>query len=193
MPEKLPMSMFWGLPVRVATLPTLAAVARASRYGTGGSRSWRTTASTTGARTRQITSLTKSAERTPAARATTARSPSGPRAHRTAQCVTRWKKPESLRYAATTIMPKRSTSVLASTAATALSQGSTPATTITVAPMMATPVRSTRKPGSRPSARPRYVPANATSATRRSQVSSGMPRSIRLGARAAPRPARAAA
>jgi hypothetical protein len=31
MPEKLPISMFCGLPVSVATLPTLAAVASATR------------------------------------------------------------------------------------------------------------------------------------------------------------------
>jgi hypothetical protein len=31
MREKLPTSMFWGLPVSVATLPTLAAVASAIR------------------------------------------------------------------------------------------------------------------------------------------------------------------
>src|SRR5207249_2847163 len=49
--------MFCGFPVSVATLPTLAAVASARRYGTGGSPSWRVASSTTGVRTRQTTSL----------------------------------------------------------------------------------------------------------------------------------------
>src|SRR5262245_11977150 len=183
--------MFCGFPVSVATLPTLAAVARAKRYGTAGSRSCRVTAITTGARTRQITSLTKRADSTPDARATIAKRPTGPRARRTAQCVTRWKKPDSLRYAATISMPKRSTGVWASTAATAFSHGITPATTITVAPMMATPVRSTRSPGRRPSASPRYVPTNAISATSLIQVNSGMPRSIQGGTQARGKPRRA--
>src|SRR5207245_2920663 len=67
--------MFWGFPVSVATLPTLAAVASAIRYGTGGSPSWRVAPSTTGARTRQTTSFTKKAERTPEATMTAASRP----------------------------------------------------------------------------------------------------------------------
>src|SRR5436309_1184704 len=69
--------MFWGFPVSVATLPTLAAVASAIRYGTGGSPSWRVAPSTTGARTRQTTSFTKKAERTPEATTTAASRPRG--------------------------------------------------------------------------------------------------------------------
>src|SRR6266436_3748379 len=79
MPEKLPMSMFCGFPVKVATLPTFAAVTSATRYGTGGSASCRVASSTTGARTRHTTSLTKNAERTPEATTTVASSASGVR------------------------------------------------------------------------------------------------------------------
>jgi len=78
---------------------------------------------------------------------------SGVRAFRIAQAMTRPKKPERRRYAVTIIMPKRSTRVWASTEATASSQPITPETTMAVAPMIATPVRSTRKPGTLP--RPR--------------------------------------
>ena len=84
MPEKLPTSMFCGLPVSVATLPTLAAVASAIRYGTGGRRSRRARSSTMGAITRHTTSLTKSADSTPAAAMIKASRPTGVWARRTA-------------------------------------------------------------------------------------------------------------
>jgi len=97
MPEKLPTSMFCGLPVRVATLPTLAAVASAIRYGTGGRRSWRTRSSTIGAITRQTTSLTNNADNTPAATMMSPSRPTGVWARRTTAWVTRRKKPDSRR------------------------------------------------------------------------------------------------
>jgi hypothetical protein len=89
--------MFCGFPVSVATLPTLAAVASAIRYGTGGSSSRRVTVTTSGASTRQITSLTKSADSTPAAAMTAASRPRGLCARRIAHSVTRLKKPDSRR------------------------------------------------------------------------------------------------
>src|SRR5712664_3797154 len=121
MPEKLPTSMFCGLPVSVATLPTFAAVARAIRYGTGGRWSRRVTASTRGASTRQTTSFTKKAESTPAAPVTAPSRASGVRALRIVHAMTRPKNPERRRYAVTIIMPKSSTRVCASTEATASS------------------------------------------------------------------------
>jgi hypothetical protein len=68
--------------------------------------------------------------------------------------ITSRKKPESRRYAVTIIIPNRSTSVGASTDATTSAHGTAPEATITAAPMIATPVRSIRKPGTRPSASP---------------------------------------
>src|SRR5262249_42989336 len=159
--------MFCGLPVNVATLPTLAAVTSAIRYGTGGSASWRVASSTTGASTRHTTSLTKNAESTPEATTTVPRSIRGVRARRSAQVITRRKKPESLRYAVTIIIPNSSTRVGASTAATASAHGTAPETTITAAPMIATPVRSMRKPGTRPRARPTYEATKAATAIAR--------------------------
>lgn len=97
MAEKLPISMFWGLPVSVATLPTLAAVASAIRYGTGGRPSRRVRSTTSGAITTQITSFTKSAESVPAATTTAASAPTGVLARRMAHVVTSPKKPESRR------------------------------------------------------------------------------------------------
>src|SRR6266849_3871245 len=126
MPEKLPTSMFCGFPVRVATLPTFAAVTSATRYGTGGSASWRVASSTTGARTRHTTSLTKNAERTPEATTTAPSSARGVRARRSAHVITRRKKPERRRYAVTIIIPNSSTSVGASTEATASGHGTAP-------------------------------------------------------------------
>lgn len=48
------MIMFWGLPVIVATLPALAAIATISKYGTGLRRKARETSITSGVITRQI-------------------------------------------------------------------------------------------------------------------------------------------
>src|SRR5215813_422292 len=167
MPEKLPTSMFCGLPVKVATLPTFAAVTRAIRYGTGGNTSWRVASSTTGASTRHTTSFTKNADRTPEATTTAASSVRGVLARRSAQVITRRKNPERRRYAVTIIIPNRSTSVGASTEATASAQGTAPDTTITAAPMIATPVRSIRKPGTRPRANPTYEATKAATAIAR--------------------------
>ena len=57
--------MFWGSPVMVATLPMLAEVATASRYGRGFNPMWRVARSTNGSMTRQMMSLTKKAESKP--------------------------------------------------------------------------------------------------------------------------------
>ena len=126
----------------------------AIRYGTGGSASWRVASSTTGARTRHTTSLTKNAESTPDATTTVPSSIRGVRARRSAHVITSRKKPERRRYAVTIIIPKSNTRVGASTEATASAHGTAPDATITAAPMIATPVRSIRKPGTRPSASP---------------------------------------
>ena len=59
------MIMFCGLPTSVATLPMLALVASAIRYGSSGSLPRRITAMTSGVNIRQIVSLTSNAERIP--------------------------------------------------------------------------------------------------------------------------------
>jgi len=89
--------MFCGLPVIVATLPRLLAVARAIRYGTGRSPRLPTIWMTSGVSTRQTTSFTKNADRTPAEAITATSRPSGLRARPIAQAVTRPKNPERSR------------------------------------------------------------------------------------------------
>jgi len=62
--------MFCGLPVIVAVLPILDAVATARRYGTGLTPMRRVAVSTKGTITRQMMSLTKNAESNPLRRIT---------------------------------------------------------------------------------------------------------------------------
>jgi hypothetical protein len=64
--EIAPTIMFCGLPVMVAALPTLEAIATARRYGIGSRRSERVTSMTNGAITRHTASLTRNAENAPA-------------------------------------------------------------------------------------------------------------------------------
>jgi hypothetical protein len=152
-PDRLPTIMFCGLPVMVATLPTLLAVARAIRYGTGFSPRPLTIWITSGVSTRQTTSLTKKADRTPAEATTATSSPRGLRARPMAQAVTTAKAPDRSRWAATIIIPKSRTRVGPSIAATAAGIGRTPVTTTSPAPMMAAPVRSILRPGKEPIAK----------------------------------------
>src|SRR5260370_42600248 len=60
--ETAPTIMFCGLPVMVAVLPTLEAIATAMRYEIGSRRSGRVTSLTSGVITRHTTSLTRNAE-----------------------------------------------------------------------------------------------------------------------------------
>jgi hypothetical protein len=78
------MSMFCGLPVKVATEPELEAMQTASRYGMGGSRASSTTASTSGVSMRQTVSFTRKAESTALTAATMTSSQRGECARRTA-------------------------------------------------------------------------------------------------------------
>jgi len=72
------MSMFCGLPVRVATLPALEAKASPSRYGKAGSAAASTSASTMGVHITHTVSLTRSAESPPATTIRIASSARGP-------------------------------------------------------------------------------------------------------------------
>src|SRR3981081_2934012 len=98
--------MFWGLPVIVAVLPTLDAIATASRYGTGLRRNRVTQSRTSGATTRHIASLTRNAEKKPETRVTAASSRSGCRARIVIQLLTRRKNPERRTLATTIILPR---------------------------------------------------------------------------------------
>ena len=63
--ERLPMIMFCGLPTSVATLPRLALMASAKRYGGSGSRPRIITVTTSGVSMRHTVSLTSSADNPP--------------------------------------------------------------------------------------------------------------------------------
>ena len=65
-PGQRPETMSCGMPVDSPRMPPLDAVATAMRYGSGLRSSERTTCSTIGAMTRQIASLTRKADKTPA-------------------------------------------------------------------------------------------------------------------------------
>ena len=86
------MSMFCGLPVKVATEPALEAMHTASRYGMGGRRASSTTTSTSGVSIRQMVSLTRKADRKALVHATATRSSRGVWALRSAQAPAARKK-----------------------------------------------------------------------------------------------------
>ena len=105
MPEKLPIIMFCGLPVIVATLPIFAAMATARRYGIGFRRSRRVISSTSGVSTRHMVSFTKNAEKKPDTSTIAASSRMGRCACSTTHALTAVKNPDSRRLATTIIMP----------------------------------------------------------------------------------------
>ena len=146
------MSMFWGLPVMVATLPILDEVATASRNGKAGSRSLWVRVRTKGTITRHTMSFTKKAESTPQVRMTAGSSISGLTCRRTSSAF-HSKNPESRSAPTTSIMANSSTMVLKSTSRSAPPAGTTRKTTMAMAPIMAAPVRSILRPGNLPNAK----------------------------------------
>ena len=144
--------MFCGFPVIVATLPMFEAVATARRYGTGGRLICRVAASTNGTITRQMTSFTKNAERTPLVKTTVGRRCRGSR-----RVTTRWvihaKNPARWSDATTTIIEKRRTIVPKSTDWSASWGPTTPSATMSTAPITAAPGRSIFIPGNLPRAK----------------------------------------
>ena len=115
MPEATPMSMFCGLPVRVAVEPMLLAVARASRYGVARTPRAALTSRTSGVRARHTVSLTKTAESRPATATRPASRRRGEAARRATTAATQRKNPASRRWPTITIVPNSSTSVPRST------------------------------------------------------------------------------
>jgi hypothetical protein len=111
MRDTAPTIMFCGLPVIVATLPTLEAMATASRYGTGLRFSGRVISITSGVITTHTASLTRKAENAPAVIAVVTSKMKGEWACTSAHRVASRKKPESRKCATTIIMPRRSASV----------------------------------------------------------------------------------
>ena len=142
--------MFCGLPVIVAVLPTLEAIATPSRYGTGSRRSRRAMSTTSGVITRQIASLSRNAENTPELTITAASSCSGWWARATTQPLTSRKNPERRRLPTTIINPRSSARVGMSIALPSASSGTASTASIRLPPTSAAPARSIRSPGTRP-------------------------------------------
>jgi hypothetical protein len=143
------------LPTIVATLPTFAPIATASRNGTG-SRPIASAASiTSGVRSRQTVSFTNSAESAPDSPTTSTSSVRGACDQRRACPPSHRKKPASRRWAITIIIPNRSARVWKSIAAIASRGVRTPNPTMAVAPTSVAPVRSRRRGRSDPKLRTR--------------------------------------
>jgi hypothetical protein len=139
--------MFCGLPTTVATEPTLAAVASATRNGTGGSDAAAASSTTSGVIASTMVSLRKTAESSPDAATTRASSWRGVRAEAATRCATSPKNPPSRRLALSTIIPSSSASVPRSTAANAAGSVSTRSPTRSVAPTSAIVARFMRSQG----------------------------------------------
>jgi hypothetical protein len=110
------MSMFCGLPVKVATEPLLEPMHTASRYGTGGRRASSTTASTSGVSIRHTVSLTRKADSSALMPVTATRSSRGVCASRTVCAPAARKNAACAMDAASIIIPSSRTRVSMSTA-----------------------------------------------------------------------------
>ena len=111
MPLRVPISMFCGLPVSVATDPALDEKASPSKYGSAGRAAASTRATTSGVHITQTVSFTSSAESVPATSTSTARSARGPCARRSATQAIQRKIPARAITLVITIMPSSRTSV----------------------------------------------------------------------------------
>src|SRR4051812_565727 len=104
MPETDAMRMFCGVPVMVATLPTLEAVASARRCGLGSHSMDSAMWITSGVKAMHTTSLIRKAESTAEASDTRTRSARGLDARRVTHQPTRAKAPETSSAAESTII-----------------------------------------------------------------------------------------
>jgi len=150
MPERIAMNAFCGLPTSVATLPMFAAIATATRYGTGFTRSARVLRTTTGVTSSAIVSFRTSAERKAVAIMSHARKEAWLFARVAMRDETRSKKPHTSRPETRTIIPtsNRITSTLM--AVIASSGVRTPKRSMSAPPSIATAGRSS---GNRPTLR----------------------------------------
>ena len=145
-----PISMFCGFPVIVATLPTFAAMASASRCGFGSQPRRRVIASTSGVSAMHTTSLIMNADSAPLTAVIAAARPTCEVTRFVIHRATSPKPPEISSAALITIIPKRSASVAPSIASCAFSSERPPTVTMSAPPMRAAASRSERSPGTRP-------------------------------------------
>src|SRR2546428_506176 len=103
------MNAFWGLPTSVATLPTFAAIATATRYGSGFTRKARVLRITTGVTSNAIVSFSTRADNAAVATMSHARNAAWFFARTAIRDETRSKNPQISSPDTSSIMPTRST------------------------------------------------------------------------------------
>src|SRR3990172_1661610 len=170
------MYAFCGLPTCVATLPTFAATATATRYGTGFTRRARVARTTTGVTRRAIVSFSTRADRKAVASMSHTRNEVWLRAREASREDTKSKKPHTSSPETRTIIPTRRRITSRLIAAIAPVGVRTPRTSMRAAPSIATAGRSR---GNRPMFRREirtYVRRNTAVAAARAYVRATGPR-----------------
>src|SRR5256712_14189738 len=141
-PDWMAMNAFWGLPTSVATLPTFAAIATATRYGSGFTRRARVLRTTTGVTSSAIVSFRTIADNAAVTTMSKARNEAWLFARTAIRDETKSKNPQPSSPERTSLMPTRSTITSRSIASSAWAGAGTPRTSINATPSMATAGRS---------------------------------------------------
>src|SRR5438445_5564779 len=141
-PDWMAMNAFWGLPTSVATLPTFAAIATATRYGSGFTRRARVLRTTTGVTSSAIVSFRTIADNAAVATMSHARNEAWLFARTAIRDETRSKNPQTSSPETRSIMPTRSTMTSRLIARRAWAGVRTPSTSISAPPSIATAGRS---------------------------------------------------
>src|SRR5256712_2635613 len=141
-PDWIAMNAFWGLPTSVATLPTFAAIATATRYGSGFTRNARVLRTTTGVTSSAIVSFKTIADNAAVATMSQARNEVWLFARTAIRDETRSKNPQASSPETRSIMPTRSKITSRLIARSAWAGVRTPRTSISAPPSIATAGRS---------------------------------------------------
>src|SRR5256712_11145949 len=144
-PDRIEMNAFWGLPTSVATLPTFAAIATATRYGSGFTRNGRVLRITTGVTSNAIVSFSTRADNAAVATMSHARNAAWFFARTAIRDETRSKNPQISSPDTSSIMPTRSTITSRLIARSASVGVRTPSTSMNAPPSIATAGRSIGK------------------------------------------------
>src|SRR5712691_8209493 len=141
-PDRIPMNAFCGLPTSVATLPTFAEIATATRYGIGFTRSARALRTTTGVASNAIVSFRTTADNAAVVTMSQTRKEVCVFARAAIRDETRSKNPHASSPDTRTIMPTRSRITSRLIAAIASAGVRIPRTSMSAPPSMATAGRS---------------------------------------------------
>ena len=141
-PDRIPMNAFCGLPTSVATLPTFAEIATATRYGIGFTRKARALRTTTGVTSNAIVSFRTTADSAAVVTMSQTRKEVCVFARAAIRDETRSKNPQASSPDTRTIMPTRSRITSRLMAAIASAGVRIPRTSMSAPPSMATAGRS---------------------------------------------------